>query len=284
MSELTYQEQLKPKYIIKCKDVEIGGDQLAIIAGPCSVENETQIHRIAKEVSQTGAKLLRGGAHKPRTSPYSFQGLGNKGYDFLAEAAKENGLLSVSEVMDEWQIDYAEGKIDILQIGSRNMQNFSLLKLLGKTKSPILLKRGYAATYQEFLLAAEYILDAGNPNVILCERGIRTFEPMTRFTLDLNLVPMMRYLTHLPVIVDPSHGTGIRKLVTTMATAAIAAGASGLEVEVHHTPAKSITDASQAISIDEFKTAVPLWNAISRCRSQYHNAEKKSSEQALETV
>lgn len=262
------------KLIIKLGKHEIGGNELAIIAGPCSIESEQQISRIAKDISAIGAQFLRGGAYKPRSSPHSFQGIGEKGFALLASAARKNGMLSVAEVMDEKQLEEATDFIDIMQVGARNMQNFSLLKILGKIKSPILLKRGFAATYQEFLLAAEYILNAGNQNVILCERGIRTFEPMTRFTLDLNLVPLIKELTHLPIIVDPSHGTGIRSLVVPMGSAAIAAGACGLEIEVHYDPENSISDPNQAISLEQFQKAMPLWKAIQKVAQADFNFNK----------
>lgn len=257
------------KLVIKIKNHSIGGDALAIIAGPCSIESEEQIHRIANSVARSGANFLRGGAHKPRTSPRTFQGIGKNGYKYLSDAAKINNMISVSEVMDPLQLEQAVDYIDIIQVGSRNMHNFSLLKLLGQIKKPILLKRGFAATYHEFLSAAEYILEHGNPNVILCERGIRTFEPSTRFTLDLNIVPFMKANTHFPIIVDPSHGTGLRNLVVPMGCAAAAIGVDGLEVEVHYDPDNSISDAEQAISTKEFNHAVPIWN-------NYFHASQKS--------
>lgn len=231
---------------------QIGGESLSLIAGPCSVENEEQIHRIAREVSQCGATILRGGAFKPRTSPYDFQGLGLLGLEYLYSAARSNNMACVSEIMDEPQLEIAMDKIDILQIGSRNMHNFALLKAVGKTNKPVLLKRGFSATYKEFLLAAEYILNEGNPNVILCERGIRTFESYTRNTLDLNIIPIVRELSHLPIIVDPSHGTGKRNLIEPLSRAAIAAGASGVMIEVHYDPDNSYSDAEQAIDIQHF--------------------------------
>ncbi|MDP3561173.1 MAG: 3-deoxy-7-phosphoheptulonate synthase [Legionellaceae bacterium] len=230
----------------------IGSGTVAIIAGPCSVESEEQIFQTAERVASCGATILRGGAFKPRTSPYDFQGLGETGLNYMQRAAKQHNLLSVSEVMDTQDIDLIANYVDILQIGARNMQNFSLLKQVGKAGKPILLKRGLSATYTEFLMAAEYILQTGNPNVILCERGIRTFEPHTRNTLDIAAIPILHELSHLPVIVDPSHGTGIRSLVPAMAYAAIAAGADGIMVEVHPTPDIAISDAQQTISPETF--------------------------------
>lgn len=230
----------------------IGNGELTIIAGPCSVESEEQIHQTAALVAKAGANVLRGGAFKPRTSPYDFQGLGKIGLEYLNNAAKQNNLLAISEVMDTKDVDLVASYVDILQIGARNMQNFNLLKEVGKINKPILLKRGFAATYLDLLMAAEYILENGNPNVILCERGIRTFESYTRNTLDLAAVPILHELSHLPVIVDPSHGTGIRKIVPAMAYAAIAAGADGIMVEVHPSPDQALSDAKQTISVETF--------------------------------
>lgn len=230
----------------------IGGDQLTVMAGPCSVENEDQIYRIAAAVVKAGAQFLRGGAYKPRTSPYDFQGLGKQGIDLMQAAAQTHGLLSITEIIDPADIDYAIDKIDMFQVGARNMQNYQLLRALGNSKKPVLLKRGMTATYKEWLLAAEYIMDAGNESVVLCERGIRTFETQTRNTLDLNAVPLMKQMTHLPVIVDPSHGTGLRELVMPMACAGVAAGADGVIIEVHHDPERSVSDARQAVSCENF--------------------------------
>lgn len=228
--------------------VTIGPDTLTVIAGPCSIESEQQIQQIAAVVAAAGATILRGGAFKPRTSPYGFQGLGESALQFMQRAGAAHQLLTVSEVMAIEDIDLLANYVDILQVGARNMQNFSLLKRLGRVGKPILLKRGMASTYSEFLMAAEYILSAGNDQVILCERGIRTFETHTRNTLDLAAIPILHELSHLPVIVDPSHGTGIRHAVAPMALAATAAGADGLMIEVHTDPDQSITDAKQAIS------------------------------------
>jgi len=236
------------KTVIQCKDHKIGGKKIVVMSGSCSVESERQIMETAKQVSAKGATILRGGAFKPRTSPYDFQGLGEIGLKYLQKAAEANHMLSVSEVMDPADIDMVAEHIDILQIGARNMQNYSLLKQLGKVKNPVLLKRGLAATYKEFLLAAEYILNAGNPNVMLCERGIRTFETYTRNTLDIAAVPILQELSHLPVIVDPSHGVGIRRMVAPMCYAAVAAGADGLLIEAHPDPDNAMSDAQQTVS------------------------------------
>ncbi len=237
---------------ILCKDLVIGGEQLCIMAGPCSIESEEQLLACAKAVKENGGNILRGGAFKPRTSPYAFQGLGETGLKHLKKAGEKYGLVTVSEVMDAEQIDLVANYTDILQIGARNMQNFSLLKKLGTVRNPILLKRGLSATYQDLLMSAEYILSAGNPNVILCERGIRTYETYSRNTLDLAAVPILRELSHLPIIVDPSHGTGIRKMVAPMARAAVAAGADGLMVEIHPDPDKAFSDADQTLNFEQF--------------------------------
>ena len=253
---------------VKVKGVTIGGKEVIVMAGPCVVENEQQIFKTARQVKALGAKVLRGGAFKPRTSPYSFQGLGEKGLKLLAEAGKENGLAIVTEVMSVNQIDLVAEYTDIFQVGARNMQNFVLLKELGKTKKPILLKRGVSAFLEELLLSAEYILSRGNSKVILCERGIRTFENYTRNTLDLSAVPALKQLSHLPVIVDPSHGTGRWKLVSPMAKAAIAAGADGLIIEVHPEPKSSLSDGVQTLKFDTFTQLVkelkPIIQAVGR--------------------
>ena len=206
----------------------------------------------AEAAVQAGAQALRGGAFKPRTSPYEFQGMGEEGLKLLEKLGNEFGLITISEVMDAEQVAMAAPRIDILQVGARNMQNFNLLKELGKVKNPVLLKRGFSATYQDLLMAAEYILSEGNPNVILCERGIRTFETYTRNTLDLNAIPSLKELTHLPIIADPSHGTGVRSLVSPMARASLAAGADGLIIEIHPHPEKSVSDAQQTLSLESF--------------------------------
>lgn len=245
--KLASRELKKAKTIITIKKCAIGNGTLAVMAGPCSIESEEQIHQTAELVAASGATILRGGAFKPRTSPYEFQGLGETGLQYMQKAATKYDLLSVSEVMDTQDIDLVANYVDILQIGARNMQNFSLLKQVGKTGKPILLKRGLSATYMDFLMAAEYILQTGNPNVILCERGIRTFETYARNTLDIAAVPILQELSHLPIIIDPSHGTGIRNIVPAMAYAALAAGADGIMVEVHPEPDKSLSDAKQTI-------------------------------------
>ncbi|MBI3379205.1 3-deoxy-7-phosphoheptulonate synthase [Candidatus Gottesmanbacteria bacterium] len=234
----------------------IGGKEIVIMAGPCSVETKDQIREIAKEVKGAGCQILRGGAFKPRTGPYDFQGLGKIGLHFLKGAAKENKLAVITEVLDVREVELIEKYTDIFQVGTRNMQNYPLLSELGKSHKPVLLKRGMSATYKELLLAAEYILLGGNEKVILCERGIRTHVPETRFTLDLNAVPYLKHETHLPVVVDPSHGTGRANLVRAMSRAAIAAGADGLLIEAHLDPRKSISDADQAISTQELKKLV----------------------------
>ncbi|MFA6521350.1 MAG: 3-deoxy-7-phosphoheptulonate synthase [Candidatus Gracilibacteria bacterium] len=250
--KLASRETKHERTIVKCGDVEIGGNTVAIMAGPCSVESEEQIDESAKIVAKMGAKILRGGAFKPRTTPYAFQGLGRKGIQMMEKAAKAHGLVTISEIMDVRDVDFTASHIDILQIGARNMQNFDLLKEVGKCKKPVMLKRGLSATIKEFLLAAEYILSQGNQNVILCERGIRTFETETRNTLCLATVPLVKELSHLPIIVDPSHGTGKKPLITPMARAAIAAGADGIMVEVHPNPAQALSDADQALTAEEF--------------------------------
>ncbi|RMF59641.1 MAG: 3-deoxy-7-phosphoheptulonate synthase [Calditrichaeota bacterium] len=247
--------------IIQIGDVRIGGEcEPIVIAGPCSVENEEQILTIAQTVKQHGAKMLRGGAFKPRTNPHSFQGLGEEGLKLLQIAREETGLPIVTEVMDPRDIELVARYADVLQIGSRNMQNFPLLKTVGGIQKPVLLKRGMAATLEEFLLSAEYILSEGNPNVILCERGIRSFSDFSRNTLDLNIVPAIKHLSHLPIIVDPSHGTGLRELVNPMSLAALAAGADGLIIEVHSHPDESITDAFQTIGFEQFSQLMQTIN------------------------
>ena len=232
-------------------DIKIGGKEIIIMAGPCSVETKLQIHKMAAFVKKSGAHILRGGAFKPRTAPYDFQGLGKIGLHFLRQAADSVGLPVITEVLDIRDIEMVEKYTDIFQVGTRNMQNYPLLKELGKARKPVLLKRGMWATYKELLLASEYILVGGNHQVILCERGIRTHVQETRFTLDLNAVAYLKHETHLPVIVDPSHGTGRANLVRAMSRAAVAAGADGLLLEVHFDPRKSVSDADQAISVEE---------------------------------
>jgi 3-deoxy-7-phosphoheptulonate synthase len=234
------------------RGVKIGGTEVVVAAGPCAVESADQIHTIAERVARLGAKLLRGGAFKPRTSPYTFQGLGEKGLKLLREAADKNGLIVVSEVMDPSQISMLLEYVDVLQVGARNMQNYYLLRGLGEVKKPVLLKRGMSATIEELLLSAEYIMSGGNYNVILCERGIRTFETYTRNTLDIAAIPVIKKLSHLPIIADPSHGTGRRDKVAPMARAAVAAGADGLLIEVHHDPEHALSDGAQSLYVDQF--------------------------------
>jgi len=233
--------------VVKIGDVTIGDGQVVVMAGPCSVESRDQIERSADIVADAGAKVIRGGAFKPRSSPYSFQGLGEEGLKLMREAADRRGLLVISEVMDSTQIPLLSTYSDILQIGARNMQNFNLLRELGKIRKPVLLKRGIAATIEELLLSAEYILSGGNYEVILCERGIRCFETYTRNTFDLSAIPVVKKLSHLPIVADPSHGTGRRDLVTPMARAAVAAGADGLLMEVHHDPDHALSDGAQSL-------------------------------------
>ncbi len=242
--------------VIEVGDVRIGGDQIAIMAGPCSVESREQILETARAVKEAGAVILRGGAFKPRTSPYSFQGLGEEGLKLLAEAREETGLLVVTEVMSPDQVPLVAHYADILQIGARNMQNYPLLRAVGEVDKPVLLKRGMSSTIEELLLAAEYILSRGNYNVMLCERGIRTFERATRNTFDINAIPVLKELTHLPVIADPSHGVGLWQHVIPVARGAIAAGADGLLIEVHPDPAKAWSDGAQSLTPENFARLV----------------------------
>lgn len=247
--------------IVEAGPARIGGGYFAMIAGPCSVESEEQIVGIAKAVKESGATILRGGAFKPRTSPYAFQGMGADGLRLLEIAKQETGLPIVTEIMNINALDLFEN-VDVIQVGARNMQNFDLLKELGKTKKPILLKRGLANTLQELLMSAEYIMAGGNMNVILCERGIRTFETYTRNTLDVSAVPAIKTLSHLPIIVDPSHATGISKLVKPMAFAATAAGADGLIIEVHNDPEHALCDGPQSLTPEAFDDVVKGVNSI----------------------
>ncbi|MGE5644975.1 MAG: 3-deoxy-7-phosphoheptulonate synthase [Acidobacteriota bacterium] len=237
---------------VKVGNVEIGGPAVVVMAGPCSVESREQVFCIAEMVAAAGAKILRGGAFKPRSSPYSFQGMGEEGLRILRDAGEKFGLLTVSEVMDHTQIPLIAEYSDILQVGARNMQNYNLLKELGKQPKPVLLKRGISATIEELLLSAEYILAGGNSEVILCERGIRTFESYTRNTLDISAIPVVKKLSHLPIIADPSHGTGRRDKVLPMARAAVAAGADGLIIEVHHDPDRALSDGAQSLRPPQF--------------------------------
>ena len=238
--------------IVRIKDVEIGGNAVVAMAGPCSVEDEDQLEAAAEVVAAAGAKVIRGGAFKPRSSPYSFQGLGLPALQLLRKVADRHKLLTISEVMDQTQISMMLDYVDIFQVGARNMQNFTLLRELGKVKKPVLLKRGIAATIEELLLSAEYLLSGGNYDVILCERGIRTFETYTRNTMDISAIPIVKKLSHLPIVADPSHGTGRRDQVLPMARAAVAAGADGLLVEVHHDPDKALSDGAQTLRPEQF--------------------------------
>ena len=242
----------KEDTVIKINDVSIGSNEVIMMAGPCSVENEDQIYTVAEIVANAGSKILRGGAFKPRTSPYSFQGLGEEGLKLLRKAADKYNLLVITEVMESSQIKLIEEYTDIFQVGARNMQNFPLLRDLGKTTKPIMLKRGLAATVEDWLMSAEYILSSGNKSVMLCERGIRTFETYTRNTFDLTAIPVVHKRSHLPVIADPSHATGMRDKVLPMARAAVAAGADGLMIEVHNNPEKALSDGPQALLPDQF--------------------------------
>ena len=256
------------KTIIDMNGLKIGGDQVIIMAGPCSVETREQVLEAAQVVKAGGAQILRGGAFKPRTLPYSFQGLGEEGLILLEEARKETGLPIVTEVMDADKVELVASYADILQIGTRNMQNFPLLKEVGRSDKPVMLKRGMSATIQEWLGCAEYILAEGNPNVIMCERGIRTFETITRNTVDISAAPILHAISHLPVIVDPSHGTGSRYLVTPMSKAAIASGADGVMVEVHPHPEEALCDGAQSLSPEDFKSFIseikPIITATNR--------------------
>lgn len=238
--------------VVTVKNAVIGNGSLTVIAGPCAVESREQLLAAAHRVRQAGAAILRGGAYKPRTSPYSFQGLEAEGLKLLAEASAQTGLATVTEVVDEASLELALEYVDMVQVGARNMQNFHLLRRVGRSGKPVILKRGFSATIEEWLMAAEYIVSEGNEKVVLCERGIRTFEKATRNTLDLSAVPVVKRLSHLPVIVDPSHATGDRSLVAPMARAAVAAGADGLLIEVHPEPCKALCDGPQSLPPDEF--------------------------------
>lgn len=250
------------KTIVSVGDAAIGGDELAIIAGPCAVESRTQAFAVAEVVRRSGARFFRGGAFKPRTSPYAFQGLGEEGLKILAEIRETYGLKIVTEALDEPGVDLVERYADMIQIGARSMQNFTLLRRVGKSDLPVLLKRGLAATLDEWLLAAEYIMAEGNYRVVLCERGIRTFSQHTRNTLDLAAIPAVRRVSHLPVIVDPSHGTGRNYMVTPLARAGVAVGADGLIVEVHDSPDNALSDGAQALTLDQYERLVSEVRAI----------------------
>jgi 3-deoxy-7-phosphoheptulonate synthase len=243
-------------------DATIGGDELAIIAGPCAVESREQVFAVAEAVKRSGARFFRGGAFKPRTSPYAFQGLGEEGLKILAEAREQFGLRIVTEAIDEASADLVEKYADVMQIGARNMQNFSLLKRAGRARIPVLLKRGLSAMLDEWLLAAEYVMAEGNYNVILCERGVRTFAQHTRNTLDLAAIPAVRRISHLPVVVDPSHGTGKNYMVTPLARAGVAVGADGLIIEVHNHPERALSDGAQSLTLEQYEHLVPEVRAI----------------------
>lgn len=242
--------------ILSIKNVEIGGKNIVVMAGPCSIESKEQLEEIASFLSKNQIRVLRGGAFKPRTSPYSYQGMQEEGLRILKEISDKYQMISVSEIMDASQISLFEKYVDIIQVGARNMQNFSLLKQLGKQTKPVLLKRGFANTIEEFLLAAEYIMQSGNPNVILCERGIRTFENQTRFTLDVASIPIIKKIAHLPIIADPSHSSGRYDLVKPLALASIAAGADGLIFEIHNHPEKALSDGAQSLKFAKFKNTI----------------------------
>lgn len=252
------------KTVLDIKGTKIGDADIALMIGPCSIESEEQIFKLAEIVSRSGAKILRGGAFKPRSSPYSFQGLGEEGLKYMRAAADKYGLLIITEVMQISQIELIEKYTDIFQVGARNMQNFGLLKELGNTSTPVMLKRGLAATIEEWLMSAEYILANGNSEVMLCERGIRTFEKYTRNTFDLSAIPIVHKMSHLPVIADPSHATGLRDQVAPMARAAVAAGADGLMIEIHHDPENALSDGPQALLPDQFISLVDELKVIAK--------------------
>ena len=255
-------------HIIRIGDTRIGGKNIAVMAGPCSVESKEQLMEAARGINTHGASLLRGGAFKPRTLPYSFQGLGVEGLKMLADAREETGLPIVTEVMAPAEVKVVEEYADVFQVGARNVQNYPLLKRLGEVRKPVLLKRGLSSTIEEWLGAAEYILNGGNEDVMLCERGIRTYSKLTRFTLDVTAVPLLKEVTHLPVIVDPSHGTGVRSLVSPMAAASVAAGADGLMIEVHPRPEEAMSDGAQSLTVDGFASLMaevkPIASAVGK--------------------
>ncbi|HEV2860119.1 MAG TPA: 3-deoxy-7-phosphoheptulonate synthase [Pyrinomonadaceae bacterium] len=254
---------LRPeKTVVKVGDAEIGGDELAIIAGPCAVESREQVFAIAEVVKKSGARFFRGGAFKPRTSPYAFQGLGEEGLRLLAEVRERFGLKIVTEAVDEASADLVERYADVMQIGARNMQNFSLLKRAGRARIPVLLKRGLSAMLDEWLLAAEYVMSEGNYNVVLCERGVRTFAQHTRNTLDLAAVPAVRAISHLPVLIDPSHGTGKNHMVTPLARAGVAVGSDGLIIEVHNHPERALSDGAQSLNLEQYERLASEVRAI----------------------
>lgn len=257
---------MKNKHIVNINGIKVGGDKIVIIGGPCAVESKKQITTIAKEVKKAGADMLRGGAFKPRTSPYSFQGLGKEGIQYLNDAKSETGLPIVTELVSTKDLDYFVENVDVIQIGARNMQNYELLKAVGKTNKPVILKRGLSATIKEWVMAAEYILAGGNQNVILCERGIRTFETSTRNTLDIGAIPMIKKMTHLPIIVDPSHAAGNYWMIESLSKAAIAAGADGLIIEVHNKPEEALSDGEQSLLPEKFASLIKSVKKIADAR------------------
>jgi 3-deoxy-7-phosphoheptulonate synthase len=267
--KLASRETRAARTVVRVGSLEIGGDRLHVMAGPCSVESEEQLLTVARAVREAGATILRGGAFKPRTSPYAFQGLAEDGLKLLAAAREATGLKVVTEVLNPRDLDLVARYTDILQVGARNVQNFALLKEVGEIRKPVLLKRGMSTTIQEYLMSAEYILSAGNTNVILCERGIRTFETATRFTLDLNAVPVLQKLTHLPIIVDPSHGTGHWEYVPALAKAAVAVGADGLMIEVHPKPEEALSDGIQSLKPARFAQLMSDLQAVAKAVGRY---------------
>ncbi|KGK90864.1 phospho-2-dehydro-3-deoxyheptonate aldolase [Desulfosporosinus sp. HMP52] len=269
---------------IEINGVTIGGKEIILIGGPCAVESSIQMSQSAETVKKAGGKILRGGVFKPRTSPYSFQGLGREGLNYLVQAAKEQGLLCVTEVIDAPSLELVVNDIDIIQIGARNMQNFELLKMAGKINKPIILKRGLSATIEEWLYAAEYILSSGNPNVILCERGIRTYEPSTRNTLDLSAVGVAKELSHLPVIVDPSHAAGRRDLIASLSKAAIASGADGLLIEMHPNPAEAVSDGPQSLHPEQLIQLAGELGVVAEAVNRIFAGERNCEEETLDSL
>lgn len=278
---LVARKDQQPDSIIRVKDVSIGGGNLVVMAGPCAVESELQIMTIAASVKASGANILRGGAFKPRTSPYTFQGMGEEGLILLKKAGERYKMPVVTELMETEDLDLIEAYADIIQIGARNMQNFSLLKRVGKLNKPIMLKRGLSATLEEFLMAAEYIMASGNEKVILCERGIRTFETHMRNTLDLNVVTAVKELSHLPIIIDPSHATGKWEMVGPLSKAAVAIGADGLMIEVHNNPAEALSDGPQSLKPKKFSTLMTELESIHHILGRSGNHHGQLSQRSL---
>lgn len=275
--QLVSREWKSSDTVFEVNNVKIGLD-LLMIAGPCAVENKEQIFTITEFLSKHNIKFLRGGAYKPRTSPYSFQGLKTEGLQLMRDAADKYGMSVVSEIMSSDKIEEFEEYVDIIQVGTRNMQNYPLLRTLGKSKKPILLKRGMSSTIEEWLLAAEYIVSGGNENVILCERGIRTFENSTRNTVDISAIPLVKILSHLPVILDPSQGTGVRDLIKPISQAAIAAGADGLIIEVHNQPEEALSDGDQSLFFDQFQNMLQPLNQLAHFQNRQFDYEKAAIE------